>query len=82
MNTDYIKGSVDAVAAVDTQNNLVIDMNSLMTALDDFIAKAIKGDGGVPINFYLKYITQRTIAVQWMEKYFPEMLHAKKKDEG
>lgn len=79
MNTDYIKGSVSAVAAVDTQKNLVIDMNSLMTALDDFIKKASDGGGGVPINFYLKYITQRTIAVQWLQKYYPDMLQPKPK---
>lgn len=81
MNTEYIKGSVDAVANIDTQSNKVIDMNSLMTAIDDFVKKAAKGDGGVPINFYLKHITQRTIAIQWMQKYYPDMLHEKKKDD-
>ncbi|SDN12076.1 hypothetical protein [Kriegella aquimaris] len=81
MNTEYIKGSVDAVANVDTQANKVIDMNSLMTAIDDFVKMAAKGDGGVPINFYLKHISERTIAVQWMQKYYPEMLHEKKKDD-
>lgn len=76
MSSDYIKGSVSAVAAVDTQSNKVIDMNSLMTALDDFVERANKSDGGgVPINFYIKHITERTIAYQWMEKYYPDLLH-------
>lgn len=76
MSSDYIKGSVSAVAAVDTQSNKVIDMNSLMTALDDFVERANKSEGGgVPINFYIKHITQRTIAYQWMEKYYPDLLH-------
>ncbi|NHF59977.1 hypothetical protein FK220_011535 [Flavobacteriaceae bacterium TP-CH-4] len=79
MKTDYIKGSVEAVAEVDTTNNSVIDMNSLMTAFDDFVKKAANAQGGVPINFYLKYITERTIAVQWMKKYQPDMLHPPKK---
>ncbi len=77
MKNDYIKGTVSAVGAIDKQNNQVIDMNSLMTAIDDFVERANKGDGGVPINFYLKYVTQRTIAQQWMEKYYPEMLYEK-----
>lgn len=77
MKNDYIAGSVSAIAAVDTQKNKVIDMNSLMTAIDDFVERANKGDGGVPINFYIKYVTERTIAQQWMEKYYPEMLYEK-----
>jgi len=82
MSSDFIKASVDAIGSIDTKNNKVIDMNSMMTALDDYIAKAGSGITGVPINFYLKYITQRTIAVQWLEKYYPDQLHeAIKKEE-
>ncbi len=80
MNTDYIKASVSAVGEVDKASNLVIDMNSLMTALDDYVAKVSSAQGGVPINFYIRRITQRSIAVAWMEKYFPDILHARKHD--
>ena len=34
------------------QGNL--DVNSMMTALDDYLKKAAEGDSGVPINYYLK----------------------------
>ena len=81
MQNDYISGSVSAIAAVDTQKNKVIDMNSLMTAIDDFVERANKGDGGVPINFYIKHVSERTIAQQWMEKYYPEMLYEKEDDD-
>jgi hypothetical protein len=80
MNTDYIKASVSAVGDVDNASNLVIDMNSMMTAFDDYVSKVSSAEGGVPINFYIRRITQRSIAVAWMEKYFPDMLHAKKHD--
>jgi hypothetical protein len=80
MNTDYIKASVSAVGEVDKASNQVIDLNSLMTALDDYVAKVPAAQGGVPINFYIRRITQRSIAVAWMEKYFPDMLHAQKHD--
>lgn len=81
MKNDYIAGTVSAIAAVDTAKNKVIDMNSLMTTIDDFVERANTGDGGVPINFYIKYVTDRTIAQQWMEKYYPEMLYEKEEDE-
>ena len=82
MNSDYIKGSVEAVAEVDKQSNKVIDMNSMMTALDDYVERVNKSQGGVPINFYLKHITQRTIAYQWMQKYYPDLLHQKIKQQS
>jgi hypothetical protein len=81
MKSDDVKGSVGAVADVDTQSNKVIDMNSMMTALDDFVSLARSADGGVPINFYIKYITKRIIAQQWLAKYYPELLEGKRPKE-
>lgn len=75
MRSDYIKAAIDAVADVDKATNQVIDLNSLQVALDDYIAKASDGKTGVPINFYIKYVTKRDIATAWMEKYYPTMLH-------
>jgi hypothetical protein len=75
MKSDYIKAAVDAVADVDQATNQVIDLNSLQVALDDYVSKASDGKTGVPINFYLKYVTKRDIASAWMEKYYPAMLH-------
>lgn len=75
MKSDYIKAAVDAVADVDKSTNQVIDLNSLQVALDDYVGKASDGQTGVPINFYLKYVTKRDIAKSWMEKYYPAMLH-------
>lgn len=75
MKSDYIKAAVDAVADVDQSTNQVIDLNSLQVALDDYVSKASDGQTGVPINFYLKYVTKRDIAQAWMQKYYPAMLH-------
>ncbi|MBJ7317171.1 MAG: hypothetical protein KYX67_00160 [Brevundimonas sp.] len=75
MKSDYIKAAVDAVADVDQSTNQVIDLNSLQVALDDYVGKASEGQIGVPINFYLKYVTKRDIAKAWMEKYYPAMLY-------
>ena len=75
MKSDYVKAAVSAVAADDGVKNNVIDLNSLQTALDDYVAKASDGKTGVPINFYIKYITRKDIARAWMEKYYPALLH-------
>ena len=75
MKSDYIKAAVDAVGNIDEQANQVIDLNSLQVALDDYVARASDGKTGVPINFYIKYVTKRDIAEAWMNKYYPSMLH-------
>lgn len=77
MKADYISATVSALADVDEQANNVIDLNSLQTALDDYVSKAAGENIGVPINFYLKYVTKGDIAQAWMEKYYPDQLHLK-----
>ena len=74
METDYVSAAIQGAAEIDSQDNKVIDLNSLMTALDDFIARVNGAEGGVPINFYIKYISARTIAIAWLQQYYPEML--------
>ena len=71
LSTNYMKASVDAVGEMDRQQNQVLDTNSMMIAFDDFIQKAIAGESGVPINFFLKPITQRQLAKAWVNKYYP-----------
>lgn len=71
LSTDYMKAAVDAVGEMDKQANQVVDTNSMMTAFDDFVQKAIEGDCGVPINFLLKPITKRQLAKAWVDKYYP-----------
>jgi len=55
----------------DDKNNKVIDTNSLMTAMEDYVEKAIAGDAGVPINFFLKPITANELAEAYLNKYYP-----------
>ena len=53
-----------------------------MVALDDYVKQASEGKIGVPINYYLKYVTSKDIAKAWMEKYYPGELHEKTKKNG
>ena len=44
----------------------------MMTALEDYIDKALGGEIGMPINYYLKPITKSQLAQMWVDKYFPD----------
>ncbi|KAK6505008.1 hypothetical protein TWF481_006940 [Arthrobotrys musiformis] len=71
MKAGDIKAAVSALAEVQDGSNKVLDINSMMTALDDYLKKAAEGTAGVPINYYLKDITKIQLAEMWVNKYFP-----------
>lgn len=71
LNNSYVKGIVSNLGQIDNANNKVIDTNSMMTAFDDYVQKAISGDCGVPINFFLKPITSKQLAKAWLYKFSP-----------
>jgi len=68
-----ITATLSAVSDIAKTQNNVIDTNSMMTAMDDYIQKCIEGGDnlGVPVNYYLKPVTQSMIAKSWMAKYYP-----------
>lgn len=66
-----IKGVLSGLSEIDSKENKIIDINSLMTAFEDYVDKALKGSLGMPINYYLKPITKSQLAEMWVDKYFP-----------
>lgn len=71
LETAKIQAAVSAVGALDSQQNKMLDINSLMSSFTDFVNKAIAGNCGVPINYYLKPITKKQLAQMWISKYLP-----------
>jgi len=71
MQSSQLKAAVSAVGEIDSESNKMLDINSLMTAFTDFVNKAIAGECGVPINYYLKPITKKQLAQMWIAKYIP-----------
>lgn len=59
------------LAKTDVTNNQILDINSMMTAFEDYISKAIAGGVGVPINYYVKSISRAELAQMWVAKYYP-----------
>jgi hypothetical protein len=76
-----ISASLSALAPIDDTKNKILDVGSMMTALDDYLKKAAEGNSGVPVNYYLKDIDQKMLAEMWVAKYFPGQFMAIKYDD-
>jgi hypothetical protein len=69
-----IKSALAGVADIDDGKNKIIDVNSMMDAMQDYIDRCVNNDNtnvGVPVNYYLKPVTQSMIARAWLAKYYP-----------
>jgi len=69
-NTE-IQGVLSGLADIDDGQNKMLDVNTLMTAFEDFVAKASSGSSGVPVNYFIKPVTKSQLAKLWVDKYFP-----------
>ena len=70
LKNSEIKSVLAAVSETEDGKNKILDINSMMTALDDYLKKAANGTAGVPINYYLKDINKGMLAEMWVAKYF------------
>ncbi|WCT14413.1 hypothetical protein [Mucilaginibacter jinjuensis] len=71
IKNSQVQGMLASLATIDDGANKIIDINSMMDGMDDYIQQALKGNIGVPINYYLKPITKKQLAEMWVAKYYP-----------
>ncbi|KAH6888395.1 hypothetical protein B0T10DRAFT_488093 [Thelonectria olida] len=71
MKAGEIKATLSALAEIDDGSNKILDINSMMAALEDYVSKVADATSGVPINYYIKDITKDMLAEMWVAKYFP-----------
>lgn len=71
MQNAKIEAALSSLANIDDGQNKVIDTNSMMTALEDYVDKCLAGNVGVPINYYTKPLTRSELAQMWVNKYYP-----------
>jgi hypothetical protein len=71
MQNSKVTGVLAGLAPIDEKANKILDINSMMNAMEDYINKALAGNLGVPINYYLKPITKSQLAQMWVAKYYP-----------
>lgn len=74
MKAAQVKSALSSLSDIDNQNNKIIDTNSMMDAMEDYINKCLSGNIGLPINYYIKPITQSQIAQMWLAKYYPSKM--------
>lgn len=66
-----VQSVMTGLGELDDKQNKMLDINSLMTAFEDYVNKALAGNIGVPINYYIKPISAAQLAQMWVAKYFP-----------
>jgi hypothetical protein len=71
MQSAKVNAVLSGLAPIDNNNNKMLDTNSMIDAMDDYITKCLNGNIGVPINYYTKPITQSQLAQMWLAKYYP-----------
>jgi hypothetical protein len=68
-----VEAVLDGVQKGDTTSNQVYDTNTLMRALDDYVALARRIEGGVPTNFFVSTITKKAVISNWFAHYRPDL---------
>lgn len=71
MKSNQMESALSALSDIDDGANKIIDTNSMMEALDDYVQKCLAGNMGAPVTYYLKRITASQLAEGWMAKYYP-----------
>lgn len=71
VNSDFYANAMSTATELQDQNNQVINTNSMLNCFTDFCNEVVSGEGGVPINFFLKRYTKADVAVEYMLKHYP-----------
>lgn len=71
MENAKVTACLSGLSKIDEHSNKMIDTNTLMDAIEDYVNKCAKGDIGIPINYYLKPVTKAEIVGMYLNKYYP-----------
>jgi hypothetical protein len=82
MEATQVKSVMSGLGDIDDGQNKMLDINSVMTAFEDYVDKALGGQIGVPINYYLKEVPKAALAHLWVSKYYPQYLAISEDDSG
>ncbi len=82
LQSSKVNAVMSGLGTIDDGENQMLNINSMMTAFEDYVDKALAGNLGVPINYYLKSIPKASLAHLWVSKYYPEYLAISEDDSG
>ena len=71
INQQQVKSVMSGLQEIDDGKNKMLDINTLMTAFEDYVQKAAQGEVGVPVNYFVRPITASQLAQMWVAKYYP-----------
>ncbi len=79
MKKATIKSVMGSVSDIDIQKNKVINVNSMITAFENYITKATEkkssgsllNTGSLPVQYFIKPITKSQLIHMWVNKYYP-----------
>lgn len=74
LRSEEIKSVMTGLAEIADSHNKMLNISSLMAAFEDYVNKALEGNLGVPINYYVMPITKSQLAQLWVSKYYPSYL--------
>jgi len=85
-----IKSVIGSVNKIDSEKNKVLNINSMMTAFENYIGSSQndKGDpkqrftGSLPVQYFIKPITRSQLAHMWVNKYYPGEFRAIQGDDS
>ncbi len=82
MQATQAKSVMTGLGEIDDGRNKMLDINSVMVAFEDYVDKALSGNIGVPINYYIKSVPKAALAHLWVSKYYPQYLAISEDDSG
>mmetsp|Transcript_25416 Transcript_25416/g.38379 ORF Transcript_25416/g.38379 Transcript_25416/m.38379 type:complete len:493 (-) Transcript_25416:41-1519(-) len=71
LNSAHTETTIEKIAKENTEQNKVIDTNSMMNAFTDYVNKCREGNCGIPINYFLKEISKADVAKCYIRKFYP-----------
>jgi hypothetical protein len=69
-------GLLRALNEIDRAANRVLDVNSLLSAFENYLTSVRQSGTGVPIGFHIRHLSKREIATLWLERNVTEKLAA------
>lgn len=71
LQSGLMQSVIQGLGTIDHGSNKVVDLNTLMSAFDNYITQASDTKSvGIPISFFFKKISKAHIARLWLDKYF------------
>merc|ERR1719419_1670943 len=74
MQSQTIESVLSGLEDMKKNADSILNVNTMMTALENYAQKAAEGGVGVPTNYLIKPINKKKLVLLWMKKYYPSHL--------